>query len=202
MSNLKKSAHLPFSLFAALLCVVLVAAACGDGDEAVTAPTATTAAETPAATDEPSGTEEPGPAEDMTHLGDGSLGEVRVEAGDAIQVRSLNAITGDNANFGLPIERAVVLAIEDYGRIKGFDVDLGTTLDDLCSNDGGQAAAQTVVADTDVIGVIGTSCSGAAVAAAPLITAAGMVLISGGNTSPALTSDLAGTAGPNASVGY
>jgi len=202
MSNLKKSAHLPFSLFAALLCVVLVAAACGDGDEAVTAPTATTAAETPAATDEPSGTEEPGPAEDMTHLGDGSLGEVRVEAGDAIQVRSLNAITGDNANFGLPIERAVVLAIEDYGRIKGFDVDLGTTLDDLCSNDGGQAAAQTVVADTDVIGVIGTSCSGAAVAAAPLITAAGMVLISGGNTSPALTSDLAGTAGPNYSVGY
>ncbi|MDE0194010.1 MAG: branched-chain amino acid ABC transporter substrate-binding protein [bacterium] len=202
MSNLKKSARLPFSLFAALLCVVLVAAACGDGDEAVTAPTATTAAETPAATDEPSGTEEPGPAEDMTHLGDGSLGEVRVEAGDAIQVRSLNAITGDNANFGLPIERAVVLAIEDYGRIKGFDVDLGTTLDDLCSNDGGQAAAQTVVADTDVIGVIGTSCSGAAVAAAPLITAAGMVLISGGNTSPALTSDLAGTAGPNYSVGY
>ena len=29
-----------------------------------------------------------------------------------------------------------------------------------------------------------------------------MVLISGGNTSPALTSDLAGTAGQNYSVGY
>ena len=50
--------------------------------------------------------------------------------------------------------------------------------------------------------MIGTSCSGAAVAAAPLITDAGMVLISGGNTSPALTSDLAGTAGQNYSVGY
>ncbi len=158
----------------AVLCAVLVAAACGGTDI--------------------------GSAESAT--GDGSLGVVEVEEGDAIQIRSLNAITGDVAFFGLPIERAVVLAIEDYGPINGFDVDLGTTLDDLCSNDGGQAAAQTVVADRDVVGVVGTSCSGAAVAAAPLITAAGMVLISGGNTSPALTSDLAGNAGQNYSVGY
>ena len=133
---------------------------------------------------------------------EGALGIVEVEEGDAIQIRSLEAITGDVAFFGLPIERSTVLAIEDYGQIHGFDVDLGTTLDDLCSNDGGQAAAQTIVADEDVLGVIGTSCSGAAVAAAPLITEAGMVLISGGNTSPALTSDLLGTAGENYNVGY
>ena len=132
----------------------------------------------------------------------GALGVVEVEEGDAIQIRSLEAITGDVAFLGLPIERSTVLAIEDYGQIHGFDVDLGTTLDDLCSNDGGQAAAQTIVADEDVLGVIGTSCSGAAVAAAPLITEAGMVLISGGNTSPALTSDLAGTAGENYNIGY
>ena len=138
----------------------------------------------------------------MEHLGDGSLGVVEVEAGDAIQIRSLEAITGDVAFFGLPIDRATQIAVDDYGPIHGFDVDTGTSLDDLCSNDGGQAAAQQIVADEDVVGVIGTSCSGAAVAAAPLITDAGMVLISGGNTSPALTSDLAGTAGPNYSVGY
>ena len=138
----------------------------------------------------------------MMHMGDGSLGVVEVEAGDAIQIRSLEAITGDVAFFGLPIDRATQIAVDDYGPIHGFDVDTGTSLDDLCSNDGGQAAAQQIVADEDVVGVIGTSCSGAAVAAAPLITDAGMVLISGGNTSPALTSDLAGTAGPNYSVGY
>ena len=132
----------------------------------------------------------------------GALGVVEVEEGDAIQIRSLEAITGDVAFFGLPIERSTVLAIEDYGQIHGFDVDLGTTLDDLCSNDGGQAAAQTIVADEDVVGVIGTSCSGAAVAAAPLITDAGMVMISGGNTSPALTSDMQGTVGENYNVGY
>ena len=147
---------------------------------------------------------EAAPAEEamMEPLGDGSLGVVEVEAGDAIQIRSLEAITGDVAFFGLPIDRSTQIAVDDYGQIHGFDVDTGTSLDDLCSNDGGQAAAQIIVADEDVVGVIGTSCSGAAVAAAPLITDAGMVLISGGNTSPALTSDLAGTAGPNYSVGY
>ena len=157
---------------AVLSCLVLVLAACGDA------------------------------AEETPEVGDGSLGVVEVASGDAIQIRSLNAITGDVAFFGLPIERSVVLAIADYGQVHGFDVDMGTGLDDLCSNDGGQAAAQIIVADEDVIGVIGTSCSGAATAAAPLITNAGMVLISGGNTSPALTSDLAGTAGANYSYGY
>ena len=137
-----------------------------------------------------------------TAMGDGSLGIVEVESGDAIQIRSLEAITGDVAFFGLPIDRSTQIAVADYGLIHGFEVDTGTSLDDLCSNDGGQAAAQTIVADEDVVGVIGTSCSGAAVAAAPLITNAGMVLISGGNTSPALTSDLAGNAGDNYSVGY
>ena len=184
---------------ASLLCVTLVAAACGGDEEEPAQPSGdTTVTEAPP----PGGEDPPPPTGEMDHLGDGSLGVVAVEAGDAIQIRSLNAITGDVAFFGLPIERAVVLAVRDYGQIKGFDVDLGTTLDDLCSNDGGQAAAQTVVADEDVIGVIGTSCSGAAVAAAPLVTAAGMVMISGGNTSPALTSDLAGNAGPNYSEGY
>ena len=144
----------------------------------------------------------PDDGEMMAHLGDGSLGVVEVEAGDAVQIRSLEAITGDVAFFGLPIDRATQIAVDDYGQIHDFDVDTGTSLDDTCSNDGGQAAAQIIVADEDVVGVIGTSCSGAAVAAAPLITDAGMVLISGGNTSPALTSDLAGNAGPNYSVGY
>ena len=191
------------SLLALLLCVILVAAACGGDDDDTAQPTDETSAAQPTPQDGTSGEPEgPDDGDDMAHLGDGSLGVVAVEPGDAIQIRSLNAITGDVAFFGLPIERAVVLAIRDYGPIHGFDVDLGTTLDDLCSNDGGQAAAQTVVADEDVIGVLGTSCSGAAVAAAPLITDAGMVIISGGNTSPALTSDLAGNAGVNYSVGY
>ena len=178
-----------------LTSLALVASACGsDGGDTASTTTApakqsvlTTTTAAPAA---PSG------------LGDGSLGTVEVGAGEAIQIRSLNAISGDVAFLGIPNENGIRMAVEDYGQIHGHDVEVGTGLDDLCSADGGQAAAQTIVADEDVIGVIGTSCSGAATAASPLISAAGMVMISGSNTSPALTSDLAGTAGPNYHVGY
>ncbi|MEO6653862.1 MAG: branched-chain amino acid ABC transporter substrate-binding protein, partial [Ilumatobacteraceae bacterium] len=128
--------------------------------------------------------------------------QVRVEAGDQIQIRSLESITGDTAFLGLPNQRGTELAVADYGDINGFDVSIGTPLDDLCSNDGGQAAAQTIVADDQVVGVIGTSCSGAATAAAPLISEAGMVMISPSNTSPFLTSDQQGNAGVDYNVGY
>lgn len=133
---------------------------------------------------------------------DASLGLVTVKSGEDIQIRSLEAITGDVAFLGIPNERATAMAIADYGPIDGHNVSMGTGLDDLCSADGGQAAAQTIVADENVVGVIGTSCSGAATAAAPLISQAGMVMISGSNTSPALTSDLKGNAGANWVPGY
>ena len=127
---------------------------------------------------------------------------VEVPADDAVQIRSLNTITGDVAYLGIPNQRGVELAVADFGPVRGFDVDLGIRYDDLCSSDGAQAAAQTIVADEDVIGVIGPTCSTAAVAAAPLVTAAGMILIAPSNTSPTLTSDLAGNPGLNHSVGY
>jgi branched-chain amino acid transport system substrate-binding protein len=132
----------------------------------------------------------------------GELGAVTVEAGEAIQIRSLQVITGPDAGLGIPEERAVRLAVTDYGNIAGHTVEVGTGLDDLCSADGGQAAAQTIVADDQVVGVIGTSCSGAATAAMPLVSDKGMVMISGSNTSPALTSDLLGTQGTDNHAGY
>ena len=173
-------------LLGVLFAFALVAAACGGSDD-----------------DSSSGSSsESSSADEHDSLGDGSLGTVTVEAGEDIQFRSLNAITGDVAFLGIPNQRGVEQAIADFGDIHGFSVTIGTGLDDLCSADGGQAAAQTIVADEDVVGVIGTSCSGAATAASPLISEAGMVMISPSNTSPALTSDLAGTAGDNYHAGY
>ena len=173
-------------LLALLFAFALIAAACGSDDEA----------STDEGSDDESGEESGGETEE------GSLGTVTVPAGEAIQIRSLNVLTGDNASLGIPNQRGVEIAVADFGQIEGFDVTIGTGLDDLCSADGGQAAAQTIVADEQVVGVIGTSCSGAATAAAPLISEAGMVMISPSNTSPALTSDLQGTAGDNYNVGY
>ena len=132
----------------------------------------------------------------------GPLGQVVVAAGESIEIRSLNVITGPDSTLGIPNQRGVELAITDYGDIAGHSVNMGTGLDDLCNAEGGQAGAQTVVSDPQVVGVIGTSCSGAAAAASPLISEAGYVMISPSNTSPSLTSDLAGTAGDNYQTGY
>lgn len=132
----------------------------------------------------------------------GPLGQVVVNEGESIQIRSLNAISGDVAFLGVPNQRGVETAIADFGEIQGFSVDMGTGLDDLCSPEGGQAAAQTIVSDERVVGVIGTSCSGAAVAASPLISDGGLVMLSASNTSPALTSNLAGAAGTDYHPGY
>ena len=172
----------------ALLSILLVAASCG-GDAADDPTPITSEAAVPT-------TEDTAVAE---HLGDGSLGVVQVASGDAIQIRSVNAISDD---FGLPLHRGAELGVADYGTVHGFDVDLGTGVDGQCTNFGGVSAGQAIAKDETVIGVIGTSCSGAAAGAAPLITGAGMVMISPGNTSPALTSDLAGNPGENYHVGY
>ena len=174
-------------LLAVLLSFSLVAAACGDDDD----DTADAGSDDAAAD---TGSDD--------YLGDGSLGTVVVEPGAQVQIRSLNAISGDVAFLGIPNQRGIEAAVADFGDIKGFEVTSGEGLDDLCSAEGGQAAAQQIVADEQVVGVIGTSCSGAAASAAPLISDAGLVMISGSNTSPSLTSDLQGNANENYRPGY
>jgi branched-chain amino acid transport system substrate-binding protein len=157
----------------------------------VVAETATTVASETATTVASDGVPEAGP-----------LGAVTVAPGEDLQIRSLQAISGDVAFLGVPNLRGTELAVVDYGPIMGHNVSIGTPLDDLCSAEGGQAAGQVIASDEQVIGTIGTSCSGAATAASPLISETGGVLISPSNTSPALTSDLEGTAGENYSPGY
>lgn len=190
-----------------LLVFAMVVAACGGDDdtgteedtEATEATTEATEAPTEA-TEAPEETTEA--TEAMAEFEAGPLGAVELAPGEDIQIRSLQAISGPVTFLGIPNQRGTEFAIEDYGDIHGHSVSLGTPLDDLCSAEGGQAAGQTIVADEKVVGVIGTSCSAAAVAAMPLVSDAGMVMISPSNTSPALTSDLQGNAGTDHSPGY
>ena len=63
-----------------------------------------------------------------------------------------------------------------------------TVEDELCSADGGQTAGTALAADASIVAVIGTSCSSAALGVADTILGdKGITLISGSNTSPALT---------------
>jgi len=200
--NLKK--WLPWIAVAAVavIVIVIIAVSGGGDDEASGDTTTTTAVDGDTTT-----TTEGGDTTTTTEGGGeapepGPLGAVTVPAGEEIQIRSLQAITGDVAFLGIPNLRGTELAIEDYGPIQDFTVNLGTPLDDLCSAEGGQAAGQSIVADEQVVGTIGTSCSGAAEGAIPLISESGGVMISPSNTAPQLTSDLAGTAGSSYQPGY
>lgn len=129
------------------------------------------------------------------------LGTVVVGPGEEIQIRSMEVLTGLGVR-GIPRQRAVALAVADFGPIKGHRVTMGAGLDTLCTAEGGKAAANTVVGDRRVVAVVGTSCSVGAVEAAPIVSEAGLAMISGSNSAPSLTSDLRGNAGAHHVAGY
>src|SRR5690606_21523924 len=153
----------------------LVLAACGGDGGSDTTATGEAPADTTADPEARADTEAPGateaPSDDAAEPpAEGERGTVTVAAGEPTRTRSLHALSGATARSGLPNQRAVEMAIDHYGPIHDHEVSMGTGLDDLCNAEGGQAAAQTIVSDQQVLGVIGTSCSGAAVAASPLIS--------------------------------
>ena len=131
----------------------------------------------------------------------GPLGAVTVQPGEAIRVRMLLSATVAPTLWD--VSRAGAgFAVEDMGPILGREVELGDAVDTSCSPAGGRAGALGIVGDPQVAGVIGTNCSAAAVAASPVISDAGLVMISPSNTSPRLTSNLGGNASPDYHPGY
>ena len=142
----------------------------------------------------------PAIAADSGALKSGAAGVVEIKSGQPIEIRALLSATVVPSVSPL-IQTAIEMAIKDFGSINGHQVSM-ETLDEMCSGEGGRATAEAVVANAQVVGVIGTLCSGAAVEASPVVSAAGLSMISPSNTSPVLTSDLAGNAGPHYHKGY
>ena len=131
----------------------------------------------------------------------GPLGAVTLEAGEAVRIRMLLSVTVA-PSLGAVSRHGAEFAVEDLGPVHGRQVDLGDPVDTSCSPEGGREGALGLIGDPQVAGVIGTNCSAAAVAASPVISDAGLVMISPSNTSPRLTSDLAGNANPDYHAGY
>jgi branched-chain amino acid transport system substrate-binding protein len=132
----------------------------------------------------------------------GPLGAVTVAPGAAIKIADLQTITADTASLGTDQVRAVDIAIADKGG-KLLDHPIEHQVEDeLCKAEGGTTAGQKVAADPQIVGVIGTSCSGAAVPAMEILTGKGIVMISGSNTSPTLTSNLEGQKATANQKGY
>ena len=131
----------------------------------------------------------------------GPLGAVTLEPGEAVRIRMLFSVTVA-PSLGAVSRQGATFAAEDMGPVRGRQVELGDPVDTSCSPEGGRAGALGIVADPQVAGVVGTNCSAAAVAASPVISDAGLVMVSPSNTSPRLTSDLAGNANADHQAGY
>ena len=115
-----------------------------------------------------------------------AIGFVDIAAGEPIHLAFMLPTTGGAAVYGTAASNAMEIAVKERGQIHGHDITI-TGEDSQCSAEGGQTAAQRVAADPSILGVIGTTCSGAMTAAMGVISSAGLSIISPSNTSPALS---------------
>jgi len=116
------------------------------------------------------------------------IGCVDIVPGDPIKVAVLQALSGDLELFGLTNLQSIELALDDRGgELLGHPIELQSE-DSLCSKEGGATAASKIVADPQIVGVIGPTCSGAAAPAMKVLSEAGLVMVSGSSSAPSLTS--------------
>ena len=115
------------------------------------------------------------------------LGCVEVGPDDPIVIGAMLSVSGATSFYGEDSLGGVEIAMNARdGMLLGRDLEL-VVEDELCTAEGGQAAAQRMAADETLVGIIGTTCSGAAQGAMPILSEAGMLMISSSNTSPRLT---------------
>jgi branched-chain amino acid transport system substrate-binding protein len=136
-------------------------------------------------TDEPADTGNEGDETGAMECTD-EIGCVTVEPGAPIRIASALVITGPDSGLGLDSQYGIEIALAQRGEVLGHTVELQAE-DDGCSAEGGQTAAQKIVSDPTIVGVIGTSCSGAGVPAAQVMGENGYTMISPSNTAPVLT---------------
>src|SRR5215510_9984045 len=95
------------------------------------------------------------------------LGCVAIGSGDSLKIATLLTMTGPDQVYGIDAVRGVEIAIADVGRVLGHDIEL-VKADDQCDEKFGEAGAQLLAVNPQIIGVIGATCSSAAVPAAKI----------------------------------
>jgi branched-chain amino acid transport system substrate-binding protein len=175
-----------FTLLSLLVLSSLVLAAC-----------ASSATEAPA---EPEETAEPGAPSGGETTGEyectDPLGCVEVGPDDPVHVAYALVLSTADETLGIDSRNGLEIAVDDKGQILGHDI-LLTGEDDQCSAEGGQAAAAKLSADPSIVAVVGTSCSSAARVGVPLLSQAGLLIVSPSNTGVDLTLE-----GENWNPGY
>ena len=177
---------------AILVVLMLVLAAC-TSDGGAGSPAASGAAEEsePAEASQPAASEDDGAGEDPTAACEADeFGCLEVPEGEPIRIGTALSITGDTSALGLDSQYGAQVAADQVMEEGGlFGREIEFIHEDAGCGDAatGQTAAQALVAEGDLLAVIGTTCSRTAVPAAPVLAQEGIVLISSSNTSPTLT---------------
>jgi branched-chain amino acid transport system substrate-binding protein len=162
-----------FGLLALLTVSSLVLAACGGA--------------TASSTTAPAAQNTQAPAASAPFVCTDAIGCVDIAPGDPIHLAWINTVTGATAFLGIPNVRGAEVALDDINfTLLGHPIQWDGE-DSLCSQEGGQTAGAKIASDPTVVAIVGTTCSGEARGAMPLISAAGMVMISPSNTNPDLT---------------
>ncbi len=129
------------------------------------------------------------------------LGCVHIGPDQPVLIGVLQALSGEIAPLGQDQIRGLQLALAARNnQLLGHPVTLQTE-DTGCTPEGGANAALKVIADPQTVAIFGTTCSAAAATAAQVMSDAGLVMVSGNNSAPFLTS-INGRAAPRYQPGY
>jgi branched-chain amino acid transport system substrate-binding protein len=117
---------------------------------------------------------------------------IEIPAGGPLVIGVSVALTGDQSGDARSIERAVRLAVEETGSIKGHALAVDVR-DDGCSAEGSVAVAEAFAAMPAVVGVVGPMCSRGCVPASLVYDDAKLMMLTPSCTASALTGQVMDT---------
>ena len=115
-----------------------------------------------------------------------ALGCVDIPPGEPIHIAYALVTSGPDETIGIDSRNGIEIAVEDKGQILGHDI-LLTGEDEQCKSEGGLTASTKLAANQSIIAVVGTSCSDAARTGVPILSQAGLIIVSPSNTEFDLT---------------
>jgi ABC-type branched-subunit amino acid transport system substrate-binding protein len=112
--------------------------------------------------------------------------KVVVPRGGSVEVAFTPDLTGLTSSFAASLGNAVQMAVEAHPAIRGFPIQV-SIVDTPCGDSATDAAAAaSIVANVQNVGVIGPFCSTADAVQLPIYQAADVVTVSGSTTNPFL----------------
>ncbi|MBN1878204.1 MAG: branched-chain amino acid ABC transporter substrate-binding protein [Anaerolineae bacterium] len=130
-----------------------------------------------------------------------AIGCITLAPGVPLKLGAIQDLSGGAKVFGVEQINSLDLAVAAHNeQLLGHPIEIQIE-DEACSEEGGANATLRIVADPQMVGIFGTTCSSAASAAGKIMSESGLVMISGANSAASLTS-MAGKAATDWHPGY